>query len=131
MPRIRKSPVMITVLAALVGAAALAARGQSTARPGEPTQATVLVQNRNPSEAIPVVVQSVAGVSYVRLAGIEPDVVLTTRAVRQTWEYRSVILDARVGTGPEIQRLGTEGWEAVGIVQTSGSGPAVLLKRPR
>ena len=54
----RKVALMIFVLLAVVSGAALGARGQATQRPGDPTQAVVLVQNRNPSEAIPVVVLS-------------------------------------------------------------------------
>jgi len=126
-PLMRKA-VMIAVLVALVGAAALAARGQSTLRPGEPTQATVLVQNRNPNEAIPVVVQSIA---TPVTAHLDSSSTVQTVVARQAWEYRTVTLGADVTPGPEIQRLGTEGWEAVGVV-TSGTGrTAVLLKRPR
>jgi len=123
-----RKAVMIAALVSLVGAAALAARGQATQRPGDPTQAVVLVQNRNPNEAIPVIVQSIA---TPVTAHLDSSSTVQTVAARQVWEYRTVVLDVRASSGPELQRFGGEGWEAVGLVQTSDMKAAVLLKRPR
>ena len=121
---------VLAVLVATVGGAVMVARGQSTQRPGEPTQAQVFVQNRSANDAIPVVVQSIAGVSYVRLAGIEPNVVVPTKGVPQGWEYRTVQLQANANGGA-LAGVGNEGWEAVGILQSNPSGATILFKRPR
>ena len=54
----------------------------------------------------------------------------------QYWEY-SVADFTKLGNAvPELDRLGAEGWEAVGLVSTWGAGwrmvhPVVLMKRPR
>lgn len=120
----------MAILVAVGGAAALAARGQATQRPGEPTQAQVFVQNRSASDAIPVVVHSIAGVSYVRVAGIESNVVVPTKAAPQGWEYRMVPLQANANGGA-LAGVGNEGWEAVGILQSNPTGATILFKRPR
>src|SRR5687768_5135095 len=72
----------------------------STERPGDPTQAQVLVQNRGENEAVPVSIERVAseaalrvevigttGVSLVSSPGV-----LQVRSVRHTWEYRTITL---------------------------------------
>lgn len=52
------------------------------------------------------------------------------------WEYAVTDFTKLEKAVPELDRLGTEGWEAVGLVSTWGAGwrmvhPVVLLKRPR
>ena len=64
-------------------------------------------------------------------AHLDSSSTVQTVAARQVWEYRTVVLDVRASSGPELQRFGGEGWEAVGLVQTSDMKAAVLLKRPR
>ena len=52
------------------------------------------------------------------------------------WEYAVADFTKLENAVPELDRLGSEGWEAVGLVSTWGAGwrfvhPVVLLKRPR
>jgi len=52
------------------------------------------------------------------------------------WEYTVADFTKLGNAVPELDRLGAEGWEAVGLVSTWGAGwrfvhPVVLLKRPR
>jgi hypothetical protein len=54
----------------------------------------------------------------------------------QQWEYAVADFTKLERTVPELDRLGAEGWEAVGLVSTWGAGwrmvhPVVLLKRLR
>jgi len=54
----------------------------------------------------------------------------------QQWEYAVADFTKLERTVPELDRLGAEGWEAVGLVSTLGAGwrmvhPVVLLKRLR
>jgi len=53
----------------------------------------------------------------------------------QHWEYSIADLTKLKKAVPDLDKLGAEGWEAVGLVSTWGAGwrfvhPVVLLKRP-
>ena len=53
----------------------------------------------------------------------------------QRWEYAVADFTKLKRAVPELDKLGAEGWEAVGLVSTWGAGwrfvhPVVLLKRP-
>jgi hypothetical protein len=53
----------------------------------------------------------------------------------QRWQYKIADLTKLHKAVPDLDKLGTEGWEAVGLVSTWGAGwrfvhPVVLLKRP-
>ncbi len=53
----------------------------------------------------------------------------------QRWEYTIADVTKLEKAVPALDKLGTEGWEAVGLVSTWGAGwrmvhPVVLLKRP-
>jgi hypothetical protein len=53
----------------------------------------------------------------------------------QRWEYTVADFTKLKKAVPELDKLGSEGWEAVGLVSTWGAGwrfahPVVLLKRP-
>jgi hypothetical protein len=110
-----------------IGAVVLRARGQATARPGDMTQARVWVENRSPNEAVPVVVENVA---TPITAHLDTNSTVQTVVARQTWQYRSELLP--VGTSATVlDRVGTDGWEAVGLIQTGPMGATILFKRPR
>jgi hypothetical protein len=52
----------------------------------------------------------------------------------QSWEYTVADFTKLDKAVPELDKLGKEGWEAVGLVSTWGAGwrpahPVVLLKR--
>jgi hypothetical protein len=118
-----KSTWVLVGLAVAAGTVFLGA--QATRTPGEMTQARVWVENKAPSETIPVSVEGFASTPSVRLSGVDASVVLASRIVRQQWDYRVVPYDNGALAG-----AGNDGWEAVGVV-TSAVNPSVLLKRPR
>src|SRR5258706_16317316 len=99
MPQMKKY-AMLVLAVMTVGAVALLAQGQS--RPGEMSQARVWVQN-TASEPVPVVVERVAGVTQVRMTGVDPDLVVPVRAVRQFLEYRTFVLDPRIDSMAGLQ----------------------------
>jgi hypothetical protein len=51
--------------------------------------------------------------------------------VRQVWEYRSIPLASGADAARGLATAGTEGWEAVGVLQSGAAGTTMLLKRPR
>jgi hypothetical protein len=56
-------------------------------------------------------------------------------AQMQRWEYTVADFTKLGKAVPELDKLGADGWEAVGLVSTWGAGmrfvhPIVLLKRP-
>ena len=115
------------IFVCIVSAEMLRARGQSTARPGEPTQARVWVENRNPNEAVPVIVENV--VTPIT-AHLDTTSTVQTVAARQTWQYRSEQLSPGASAAV-LDRVGMEGWEAVGVLQSGPMGVTILFKRPR
>lgn len=124
MPQVMK-PVVLVLAVVTAGAVALYARGQ-TQRPGDMTQARVWVENRGRGQAVPVVVENLP--ASVRVDDSPPIHVVTGR---QQWDYRSVQLQAAANADVFNNPLGTEGWEAVGVIQASASGATILFKRPR
>jgi hypothetical protein len=61
---------------------------------------------------------------------------ITDGTQMQRWEYAVADFTKLKKAVAELDRLGAEGWEAVGLVSTWGAGwrfvhPVVLLKRPR
>jgi len=126
--------IAVSFLALTVGTAMLAARAQQ-ARPGEIGQNHVLVDNRYPEQAIPVIVQRSLDPLRVQVTGahtvtVDPMSTVPVRAVRQQWEYRTVTATGAQDPAPLIAGAGIEGWEAVGY-QSGAGGVSVLLKRPR
>src|SRR5262245_27441761 len=95
-PNMKGKIVAAVALCALIaGSRMLAAPGQATARPGDPTQARFFIENHNSSEAIPVTLENfgdarplkvdVWGIPTVTIA---PTTTVRTAATRQLWEYR-------------------------------------------
>jgi hypothetical protein len=108
-----------------IGCVALAAQD----RPGFPTQARVWIENRAPSEAIPVRWIQGGEVSRVEVVGTRSP--LQVRLTRQLWDYKSL----QIATGDDptsvLQRQGDDGWELTGIQIQRPGDVIVLLKRPR
>jgi hypothetical protein len=132
-----------TVALAFLGAftcasAMLAAPGQTTARPGEMTQARVFIENRGNDEAIPVSLENLGNVTRplsVEVSGtpavtLTPTTVVRTALARQPWEYRVLTVAGGAAEDAALRQAGSDGWEAVGL-QPATSGFVVLLKRPR
>jgi len=102
----------------MAGTALLMARGQQS-RPGEIGENRVLVEDHRPEQAVPVVVQR-----------IDLATALGVRAVRQTWECRTITFASGKDAAGFLTSAGLEGWEAVGFQPGEGVA-SVLLKRPR
>lgn len=120
-------PTVIALLLAAAGGAALVA-AQSTVRPGDPTQARVWIENRAPNEAVPVSLERIDATANVRLVAIDPQTLVRV-STRQEWEYRSIAVTP-AEAAQQLQTLGQQGWEAVGVLQAGPNGPTLLLKRP-
>ena len=130
------------LLLALVGAgsAILAAQAQPYPQyPGQPTKASVWVENRSKTEAIPVTIQDAASDASLRVqvagtptVNIGSPAVLPMRAARQPWDYRTVtVRDGEDPVSSELTALGADGWEATGVQVRVKDRIAILLKRPR
>lgn len=126
--------LLIGTLAAAAGAATLAAPAQDI-RPGVVSQSRVFVENRNLAEAIPVSVQEIAtqrpitvqlDPSVQRPVMVRVDGPVQTQQAPQQWEYTSASAQPQA----RIAELGTQGWEAVGVI-TTAQGVTVLFKRPK
>jgi|SRR5437899_5423894 hypothetical protein len=127
--------IALTCLALTAGTAILVARAGQQSRPGEIGESHVLVDNRYPEQAIPVIVQRNLDPLRVQVTGthpvtIDPSTVMSTRAVRQPWEYRTITVTGDKDPAGFLANAGLDGWEAVGL-QSAQGGVAVLLKRPR
>jgi hypothetical protein len=124
------------IFVCIISAEILRARGQSTARPGELTQARVWIENRAPNDAVPVIVENVAAPITAHLdssstvtARLDTSSTVQTVAARQTWQYRSTQL-APGAVATVLDRDGMDGWEAVGVLQSGPMGVTILFKRP-
>lgn len=118
----------------LAGSALVAAPGQTY--PGQTTQGRVLIENRGPSQSVPVSIHQIAGDASVRVQvlgtpSVSVNGVLETRSVRQNWEYQRVVGKPDFDITPELNRLGAAGWETSLQYTTAEGGLVVILKRPR
>jgi len=111
---------------------------ERTQRPGQPTQARVLIQNKGNAEAVPVSIEAAPSGTplKVELTGaptvtLGPGSLLLTSPVRHPWEYKGV--DIPVGADPltVLNQMGADGWEATGVVLPGQTGTLVVMKRPR
>ena len=129
----------VILVSGLAGVATVAAPVQD--RPGLPTQGKVWVENRGRNQAIPVVIVpqnqadrpeplpvQVLNVPAVTLA---QGGTLHVRSARQPWEYRTLVIPAGQDTAAAVNALGSDGFEAVGIVSADETRAVLLLKRPR
>jgi hypothetical protein len=102
-------------------------------RPGYPTLAQIQVLNKLPADAVAVKVfnteplaTSVVGVPTVALTtGSSID----TRASRQRWEYRRLLVTNGSDPVDALNAAGAEGWDAVGMLPVDATRSAILLKR--
>jgi hypothetical protein len=125
------------VCALCAASSMLAAPGQGTPRPGDPTQARVFIENHNSSEAIPVSIENYGDSRPLKVdvwgtptVAVSPNTTVRTSAARQPWDYRLLPLAAGAVGEAALREAGADSWEAVGIQQGPG-GLVVLLKRPR
>jgi hypothetical protein len=130
--------VVLTCVTLIAGAAMVAAPGQNTSQPGQPTQGKVWVENRSRDEAIPVVIaQNAAMTLPVRLAGAlpgTPPAPVPVQRIRQPVEYQTVTVPAGA-TAQDLTSLlngpGMSGWEPSGIQIASGATTLIVLQRLR
>ena len=142
----RRIVVAASVSVAFVaGSAMLAAPGQGTRTPGQPTDGRVWIENRGRNEAIPVtaqeplpvVVQNVATASLpVRLAGASPNMPpppVAVQSAQQPWDYRTIAVPGNADAQAVTKLLAGEGgagYELAGQLPAA-SGTLLVLKRPR
>jgi hypothetical protein len=102
-------------------------------RPGYPTLAQVQVLNKLPADAVAVKVlnteplaTSVVGVPTVALTTGSS---IETRASRQRWEYRRLLVANGSDPVDALNAAGADGWDAVGMLPVDATRSAILLKR--
>ena len=130
----KRTPFILVGLAGVVLASALLWAQQEN-MPGAQTQAKVYVLNSAVADAVGVRIRDASVTLPVAVTGtanvaLPPNAVVATREIRQGWEYRQL-----PATGPDVveqlNKAGTEGWEAVGTLPGAANSVTVLLKRPR
>jgi hypothetical protein len=126
------SYVMVAAMA-FASAAVLrdASAQEGTLTPGQPTQARVLIGNRDRDEAVPVSIQTVApDVTPLRVE-LGPRTIVDARIVAQQWEYQILAIAAGSDATAALNAAGTNGWETTGLMLSAQQGNAVVMKRPR
>lgn len=134
--------VAMSLLAAVLVAAGTTMRAApDQSRPGEMTDAKVWIQNRSRAEAIPVDLRAAGMEAPLRVQVANTDTnphtvrvagPVRTQALRQEWEYETVVITAETNPLQALKSLGLAGWETTGVTWPSGQGtPTLLLKRPR
>ena len=135
MSRILSCSVVACLLIA-GGAAAIARSPQdSTAVPGQPTQARVWIQNRGEAEAIPVSIHEAARAARgaCRRAdgnGCARNGIAGARCPPAVG-YRAVRLVAGQNSDAALNAAGDDGWETTGIAIPDQAATVVIMKRPR
>jgi hypothetical protein len=108
-----------------------------TRTPGQPTEGHVRIDNRGSEEAIPVDVRDVHLDRPLRVEIINGESQygatnpVQVRAIRPTWEYRTLSVLPTDDMAARLNPLGLAGWEITGSVFGTAQGTTVLLKRPR
>lgn len=122
----------------VAGTSILAAPAQTTAQPGQMTQARVWIQNRGRSEAVPIELRDVNLDTPLKVQVVNGDANFSRASpvqvteVRKTWDYDMITV---ASTGDDAAQVltakGTAGWETTGIAFVTADGTKLLLKRPR
>jgi hypothetical protein len=125
-------------LGALIAAASAVAAGQqTTATPGQMTEAHVRIDNRGQSEAVPVDLRDVNVHEPLRVQVINGDIGHPTvqpvpvRIATPVWEYAVVTIPADQDLARALTTRGAAGWETAGIALPASSGTTLVLKRMR
>ncbi len=127
-----KIRLLLSVCLALAAGVAIYAQN----KPGDMTQARVWIENRQPTDAIPVVVETSAVPMRVQIAGtptvgLDPATTIAARAVRQAWDYRTIAVPTGQDPASLLLTAGNDGWEVAGVLPPGQTGVTLLLKRPR
>src|SRR3954468_8026563 len=105
----------------VAGTSILAAPQQTTAQPGQMTQARVWVQNRGRSEAVPVELRDVNLDTPLKVQIINGESQysqtnpVSFREIRKTWEYETITLTPTDDVAAVLNKRGQSGWETTGI----------------
>jgi hypothetical protein len=109
----------------------------ATQFPGQPTRASVWIQNRGDKEAVPVSIENVSTESALRVAvagiprvTLDPAGIVQVRATRQAWGYRAVSVGAGQDPTAVLNSAGADGWETTGVAISAGGTTVIVLKRP-
>ena len=131
----------IIITAAFISAATalIAAPDQTTARPGQMTDARVWVENRGRAQAIPVDLRDANIDTPLRVnvvngtPGAMPPMAdpLPVRIARQIWEYKTIEIRATDDAAKLLAADGIAGWEATGVAFPGENKTTLLLKRLR
>lgn len=109
----RPLAALSAVAAGLIGSSImLAAPGQTTSRPGDMTDAQVVVRNRA-TEPIPIVAP----------------LPIQVRTAAATWDYETLLVRQGVNPVVTLNSLGREGWEVTGAGLPVADGTLLVLKR--
>ncbi|HYM24873.1 MAG TPA: hypothetical protein VEU08_16770 [Vicinamibacterales bacterium] len=122
------------------GSAMIAAPAQKY--PGQPTDARVWIENRTKPEAIAISVQDVASDAYmnVRVTSMPPVTIEKMPAVtvaggverrRQAWQYQTLLVRPGQDIAAELNRAGSDSWEATGSQTQDSNGILFIMKRPK
>ena len=104
---------------------------------GQMTEAHVWIDNRGPEQAIPVDLREVnvdrpLPVRVITDPQSSQTGPIQVRAARELWEYRTLTLGANDEVAPQLNTLGGEGWESVGVISPAAArATTILFKRPR
>jgi hypothetical protein len=125
----------VAVAAAVVMAQVPAQVPAPPERPGVPSAARMYVLNHGRTEAIPITVEGAGDplpvvVTNIPPVTLMPTTIVSTKTIRQRWEYRRLAIPAGANVETVLNAAGDEGWEAIGPVGT-GATQGWLLKRPK
>jgi len=120
----------------VAGTSMLAAPDQTTARPGQMTDAKVWIQNRGKAEAVPVELREVNLDSTLKVQIVNGDLANTSpvnvRHVRLLWDYETLMVQPTEDLTARLNARGLAGWETTGIWSVGADGVTrVVLKRSR
>jgi hypothetical protein len=124
----------VAIAAAVVMAQVPAQVPAPPERPGVPSAARMYVLNHGRTEAIPITVEGTGDpvpvvVTNIPPVTLMPTTVVSTKTIRQRWEYRRVAIPAGGNLEAALNAAGDDGWEVVGPVG-AGAAQGWLLKRP-
>jgi hypothetical protein len=127
--------VAVAVVAVVVAAQVPTQVPAPPERPGLPSAARMYVLNHDRTEAIPVVVEGAGDpvpvvVTNIPPVTLMPTTIVSTKTIRQRWEYRRLTVPAGSNLEAALNGAGDEGWEVVGSVG-AGANQAWVLKRPK
>ena len=125
-------------LGALIAtASAIVAGQQTTATPGQMTEARVKIENRGSGESVPVDLQAVNVREPLRVEVINGDASHPTvppvlvHSARVTWEYATTTVTAGQDPVAALNARGAQGWELMGVTLPATGGMTFILKRIR